>query len=190
MREAFQKETRRARMVFAGARPEDPIRTPDPIPGDAGIIGRAARRRASQFLEDFARLGRERIARSPVRREPGEDLNIGPDSCRRFRCPLPQNDAALHIRHRALLFGPLRRRQNDVGSLGCFRQKEIRHHKKIESVQTILDVASARRGDRYVRSENQQGTHAALASERVEHFISGNAGARQDRFRLCPRLRR
>src|SRR5687768_1393369 len=50
------EEPGRAGMLDGRARPEDTLLPVDPLVGDAVVVGGAALRRQSQFLEDFARL--------------------------------------------------------------------------------------------------------------------------------------
>ena len=78
----LQKETRRARMFFAGTGPEYAILLADAVPGDSGIIGYAAGRCAPQFVEDFRGLRGEKSTVPEPRRQCGKTL--------RRRCaPLP-----------------------------------------------------------------------------------------------------
>src|SRR5262249_42491823 len=51
------EETRRAGMVLGRAGPEDAVLPLDALPGDAGIVGDAARGRQPQLVEDLARPG-------------------------------------------------------------------------------------------------------------------------------------
>src|SRR5262249_19599409 len=49
------EEARRAGVAFRRARPEDAALALDSLPGDAGVVGDAARGRAPELVEDLAR---------------------------------------------------------------------------------------------------------------------------------------
>ncbi len=146
-----------------GTRPEDAVPRVDALVGDARVVGGAARAGAAQLVEDLARLagtgsalrgpaprpGRTRISRSV--RTPAGGANA-----RR-----PQHDAAFEVRHRAVLFGPLRGGQHDVGQRRGLRQEEVGHHQEIERAQPLADASRVGRRDGDVRAEHEQRAHAA-----------------------------
>src|ERR1043165_363673 len=70
----FLKEARRARVIFARARPEDAVIALNLFPGDAVVIAVAAARRDTQFIEDRARRFKLEIF---LTAQAARDLQIG-----------------------------------------------------------------------------------------------------------------
>src|SRR5438067_1241335 len=70
------EEARRAGMIFAWARPEDPQLLVDFFIGDAGVIRDSPGRSGAQLLEDLARVGEGEALLAPERA--GDILNDAP----------------------------------------------------------------------------------------------------------------
>ena len=132
------KQARRAWRVGRWARPEHPVFAIDARRRNAGVVGRRAGSRDTQFVEHDPRRGRKRCARPQSAGETTQDLQVGANARRRLDDFSPPQHAAFEIGHGAILFRPLRRRQDHVGQARGLGQEEIAHHEVIERRQTAL----------------------------------------------------
>ena len=84
-------------------------------------------------------------------RQEREDLQVGSGVSRRRSGRAPVEQAPLEVGHRALLLGPLARREDDVRALGRLGQKEIGHDEQIQLVKPGLERARIRHRNDEVR---------------------------------------
>ena len=170
--EALGEETRRARMVFGGAGPEDAVGGADLVVGDAAVVGAGARRGPAELGEDlFARGEPEARALAQALGQRGEDLEVGLHAGRGRADAAPQDHAPLEVGHRAVLLGPLGDRQDDVRGGGGLVDERVADDQQLQRGEALVDVARVRRGDGDVRAEHQQRADAALGPERVEELV-------------------
>ncbi len=163
---AVREQPRCARVIGARARPEQAVFHLDALVGDASIVCRRASGRLAELVEDIAStVKREMRPLAESRRERAEDVDVSPHACRRIDGTAAQDDAAFEVGHCPVLFGPLRRRQDDIGQFRRLREKEISHHQKVERLETPLNLHGIWRRHHDVRTHDQQRTHAALGPD-------------------------
>ena len=136
------------------------------VVGDAGVVGRARRPRrgAARRRPRSGSVGnahrRARAAR-PARRCTSRSVRtpVG-----RRDAPAAQDHPALEVGHGAVLLGPLRDGQHDVGERRGLGQHDVGDDQQVERVEPRGDVAGVGRGDDEVGAEDQQRPRAAVGA--------------------------
>ncbi len=166
-------------MAFVRAGPEHAVLVRDPLVRDAGVIGCAARTRATQFGEAGFGIDDEAGAAAEPGRDPVQDVGVGPHAFGRCHGLGPANDTPFEVRHRAVLLGPLRGRQHDIGAGRRLRQERVRHDEEFELVDVATQPSGvgARHDD--VGREDHHASHGAAGTRSVEDLAGRHPRFRQ-----------
>ncbi len=162
-------------MVGARARPEDALLGVDPPVADARVVGRPTGAGPAQLVEDALGVGGEvRPPTQPVG-ERGQQPQVVPYAVRRRAHPPAADHPALPVGHRAVLLGPLRGREDDVGQGRGLRQEDVGHRQQVQRPQPAGNVPAVRSGDGRVRADHQERPDPAGAADPVQQLVRGDA---------------
>ena len=144
---------------------------------DAVVVRTAPRAGATQLVEHVAGVGGPYAGGVQAAGELGPDPQLVAHAGRRVHRATTSQHPTLEVRHRALLLGPLRDRQDDVGQERRLRGDDVAHDHEVEGAEALPHGTGVGGADDEIGAVHEQRARTAGVAERAQQLYGRHAGA-------------